>query len=46
MVLSIMLLAGMTDAPYSMGIFETIVAVHFGEPLAAEFYDGAGGPLG
>lgn len=30
-----------TDPPYSMGIFETIVAVHFGCPLAVKFYDGS-----
>ncbi len=41
LVLSMVLLAGAIDAPYSMGIFETIVNVHFGDDLAVEFFDGA-----
>ncbi len=28
------------DPPYSMGIFETIVNVHFGDGLAVEFFPG------
>lgn len=39
-VLSLMLLAGVIDAPYSMGIFETITAVHFDDGLAVEFFPG------
>ncbi len=39
MMLSMMLLAGVIDKPYSMGIFETIIDVHFGGGLAVEFGD-------
>ncbi len=35
-----MLTAGSVP-PYSMGIFETIVAVHFEDGLAVEFLDGS-----
>lgn len=40
LILTYMLLAGVIDDPYSMGIFETIVNVHFGG-LAVEFFDGS-----
>ena len=40
-VLTYVILAGVTVAPYSTGIFETIVGVHFGTGLAVEFFDGA-----
>ncbi len=29
------------DKPYSMGIFETIINVHFGDGLAVEFFNRA-----
>lgn len=36
-----LLIVGAIDAPYSMGIFETIVAVHFEGGLAVEFFNGS-----
>jgi hypothetical protein len=40
-ILTYVLLAGMTDVPpYSTGIFETIVGVHWAAGLAVEFFPG------
>jgi len=41
-ILMHMLFVGALVAPYSTGIFETIVAVHFKSGLAVEFFDGGG----